>query len=67
MSVSPTDAPTQHGSRDRVLAVVRASETPLGVAAITTATGLSANAVGFHLRQRRGCDAAITSTQEPSP
>jgi predicted ArsR family transcriptional regulator len=48
--VSPTAAPTHHGSRERVLAVLRASETPLGVTAITSATGLSANAVRFHLQ-----------------
>lgn len=48
--VSPTAAPTRQSSRERVLAVLRASERPLGVAAITTATGLSANAVRFHLQ-----------------
>jgi predicted ArsR family transcriptional regulator len=48
--VSPTAAPTRQGSRDRVLAVLRASDTPLGVAQVTTATGLSANAVRFHLQ-----------------
>ena len=48
--MSPTAAPTRQNSRERVLAVLRGSETPIGVAAITGATGLSANAVRFHLQ-----------------
>jgi predicted ArsR family transcriptional regulator len=48
--VTPAAAPIPQSSRERVLAVLRASETPLGVAAVTAATGLSANAVRFHLQ-----------------
>ena len=48
--MSPTAAPTRQSSRERVLALLRASKTPLGVATITAATDLSANAVRFHLQ-----------------
>jgi len=48
--VSPMSAPTRLSSRERVLAVLQASATPLGVTTLTAATGLSANAVRFHLR-----------------
>jgi predicted ArsR family transcriptional regulator len=67
--VSPTAAPTRQSSRERVLAVLRASETPLGVAAITTATGLSANAVRFHLQNLLESRAvrARTDPDHPGP
>jgi predicted ArsR family transcriptional regulator len=67
--VSPTAAPTRQSSRERVLNVLRASETPLGVVAITTATGLSANAVRFHLQNLLESRAvrARTDPDHPGP
>ncbi len=47
--MTPAPHSVVEGSRDRVLALLRAAEHPLGVAAIQTATGLSANAARFHL------------------
>jgi predicted ArsR family transcriptional regulator len=50
--VSPTNEPPTPGSgRERVLAALRESARPLGVGAIRAATGLSANAVRFHLQR----------------
>jgi predicted ArsR family transcriptional regulator len=62
--VSPTAAPVPQSSRERVLAVLRAGETPLGVAAVTAATGLSANAVRFHLQNLMG-SGAVRAAVDP--
>ncbi len=49
--MAPAPDPVPEGSRDRVLAVLRGAPAPLGVGALQDATGLSANAVRFHLKQ----------------
>jgi len=50
--VSPTSAPTSRGNgRERVLEALRDSARPLGIGAVRAATGLSANAVRFHLQR----------------
>lgn len=67
--MSPTAPLTRHGSRERVLAVLRAAEAPLGVPAVTAATGLSANAVRFHVRNliENGAVRAVADPDHPSP
>ncbi|MFL6078945.1 MAG: helix-turn-helix transcriptional regulator [Ornithinibacter sp.] len=50
--MSPTSAPTSRGDgRERVLEALRSSARPLGVGAVRASTGLSANAVRFHLQR----------------
>jgi len=50
--VTPTGTPAPRGSsRERVLEVLRESVRPLGIGAVREATGLSANAVRFHLQR----------------
>ncbi len=61
MSRSPASAV---GSRDRVLGVLRESARPARLAQLTAATGLSANAVRFHLRHLLD-DGAVRAAPDP--
>lgn len=49
--MTPGAPPSRQASRDRVLATLRQSAVPLDVAALGSATGLSPNAVRFHLQR----------------
>jgi predicted ArsR family transcriptional regulator len=61
--------PTREASRDRVLAVLRQSAVPIGVAGLTAATGLSPNAVRFHLQRllEMGAVGAATDPDRAGP
>jgi predicted ArsR family transcriptional regulator len=68
-----TKAPPREASRDRVLAFLRARSESAGVATIAAATGLSSNAVRFHLEHliedgavRSAKDEAHTGPGRPS-
>jgi predicted ArsR family transcriptional regulator len=49
--VTPGSIPARAASRDRVLAILRESDSPLGVADLGAAAHLSPNAVRFHLQR----------------
>jgi predicted ArsR family transcriptional regulator len=67
--VTPGSRPPRETSCDRVLAILRRSEEPLGVAALTAAACLSPNAVRFHLQRlvERGAVRAATDVDHEGP
>lgn len=62
--MSPTAPDVPSGSRERVLSVLRESGRPARLVDLTAATGLSANAVRFHL-QHLLADGAVQAAHDP--